>query len=112
MVIVGNSVQDLQNSLNQLYDYCQYWGLVVNTEKTKIVVFRKRGHVLPSELWYYNNQVLEVVDDFNYLGTVLNHTGSFKLNNQYIGKSLKAMNVLLMNIRNFRIMSSNISSII
>ena len=73
-------------------------------KKTKIIVFRKRGPVLPSEQWYYNNEVLEVVDDFNYLGTVFNHTGSFKLSNQYIiGNSLKAMNVLLINIKKFEL---------
>ena len=57
MVLVGNSVQDLQNSLNQLYDYCQYWGLEVNTEQTMIEVFLKRGPALPSEHLYYNNEL-------------------------------------------------------
>ena len=100
MVVVGNSVEDLQNSLNQLHEYCQYWGLEVNIDKTKIVVFRKRGHILPTEKWFYNGQDLEVVDNINYLGTVFNYTGSFVLNNQYIiGKSLKAMNILLYNIK-------------
>ena len=45
MVIIGNSNEDLQNSLNTLYDYCTIWGLEVNTSKTKVVVFRKRGQV-------------------------------------------------------------------
>ena len=100
MVVVGNSVEDLQNSLNQIHEYYQYWGLEVNVDKTKIVVFRKRRHVLPTEKWFYNGQALEVVDNINYLGTVFNYTGSFILNNQYIiGKSLKAMNILLYNVK-------------
>ena len=43
MVIFGNSPEDLQNSLNRLHEYCNTWGLEINTEKAKIVVFRKRG---------------------------------------------------------------------
>jgi len=42
----------------------------VNTEKTKVMVFRKRGYTRPVELWHYGASYLEVVDNFNYLGTV------------------------------------------
>ena len=98
MVLVRNSVQDLLNSLNQPYDFCQYWGLEVHTEKTKIVVFRKGSPALPSEQWYYNNQVLEVADDFNYLGTV------WEIAKYHECFTYKYQEIL--------IMSSNISSII
>ena len=78
MVIFRNSVEDLQNSLNRLHEYCEFWGLEVNINKTKVVrVFRRRGPVLVSEKWYYNGHALEVVDNFNYLGTVFYFTGSF-----------------------------------
>jgi len=41
---------------------------------------------------------LDVVNDFNYLGTVFNYTGIFALNQQQlVGKGLKALNVLLIN---------------
>ena len=43
MVIVGKDRNDLQRSLDLLNSYCNKWGLAVNTEKTKVVVFRKRG---------------------------------------------------------------------
>ena len=33
MVIIGNSVTDLQNSLNELQSYCDKWGLQVNVAK-------------------------------------------------------------------------------
>ena len=54
MNIFGNSPGDLQNSLNKLYDYCQKWSLKVNTDKTKIMIFRKKGKPLPHEKNYYN----------------------------------------------------------
>jgi len=85
-----------------LYDYCQTWGLTVNPDKSKIVVFRKRGPILESEKWLYNSVPLDTVDNFNYLGVVFNYTGSFVLNQSTIaGKGLKALNTLLANIRWF-----------
>ena len=100
MVIFGEDQNDLQNSFNMLSEYCERWGLEVNTDKTKVMVFRKRGRVERDINFYYDNQRLEIVDDFNYLGVVLNYTGSFTLNQQNLsGKGLKAMNVLLSKLR-------------
>jgi hypothetical protein len=48
----------------------------------------------------YKGNKIETVNDFNYLGTVFNYTGSFVLNQETIvGKALKAMNILLVNIK-------------
>ena len=49
MAIVGKTPCEIQNHLDNLYTYCNHWGLQVNTIKTKIVVFRKRGGLLPTE---------------------------------------------------------------
>ena len=105
MIILGNSIEDLQSSLNRLSEYCDKWGLEVNVEKTKIVVFRKRGQARENETWLYKNNEIEIVNDFNYLGVVFNYTGSFVLNNLFIyGKALKAMNVLVANsVRKYEI---------
>ena len=102
MVIVGNSPEDLQNSLNLLFKYCSDWGLTVNIQKTKIVVFRKRGQIREGESWTYNDEHIEVVNDFNYLGIVFNYTGTFVLNQETLaGKGLKALNVLVANTRKY-----------
>lgn len=96
MAILGNSVADLQNSLDLLSRYCLKWGLEVNTDKSKIVVFRKHGNVTENERWVYNNNEIEIVDNFNYLGTVFNYNGSFVFNQETLsGKGLKALNVLI-----------------
>ena len=64
--------------------------------------FRKRGGLRPDEKWTYNGQNIEVVNDFNYLGTVFNYTGNFNLNKEYItGKALKSMNLLLYKTKEF-----------
>ena len=101
MVILGSSQQDLQNSLNLLYEYCHKWGLTVNTDKTKVLIFRKRGRVDNRLVFTYNDNQLDIVDNFNYLGVVFNYTGTFLLNQQHLsGKGLKAMYTLLCNVRN------------
>ena len=49
IILLANSADNLQNSLNVLADYCTRWKLTVNTAKTKIMVFRKGGR-LPNNL--------------------------------------------------------------
>ena len=51
MVVLANNTVELQNNLDLLYTYCSKWGLQVNTDKTKIVVFRKRGGLKDDESW-------------------------------------------------------------
>ena len=102
MVILGKDRDDLQKSLDRLEYYCNKWGLEVNTEKTKVVVFRKRGGLLNNESWTYKGVNLEVVNNFNYLGTVFNYTGTFVLNQEtLVGKGLKALNCLLFNTKKY-----------
>ena len=66
MAVFGNSVEDLQNKLNLLHDYCINWGLEVNSNKTKIMVFRKRGGLKSNEKWKYNGvDVEDMIMDFH-----------------------------------------------
>ena len=58
--------------------------------------------MLNNESWIYNGTPLEVVNDFNYLGTVFNYTGTFVLNQEtLVGKGLKAFNCLLYNLKRY-----------
>ena len=102
-MILSLTPEDLQLSLNNLSEYCVKWGLEVNVAKTKIVVFRKRGILKRNEHWVYNNELLETVDHFNYLGITFNYTGNFKINIETIyGKGVKAMNSLISNINKYK----------
>jgi hypothetical protein len=79
MVILATNLSDLQSSLNKFYEYCNTWGLQVNVDKSKCMVFRKRGGLRKREAWFYdaNSYILENVNDFNYVGVAFNHTGKF-----------------------------------
>ena len=104
MVILSLTPEDLQLSLNNLSKYCVKWRLEVNVAKTKIVVFRKRVILKRNEhCRVYNNELLETVDHFNYLGITFNYTGNFKINIETkYGKGVKAMNSLISNINKYK----------
>ena len=42
-VILSESPDDFQNSLNVFHNYCNQWRLTVNLTKTKVVVFGSRN---------------------------------------------------------------------
>ena len=58
----------LQQLLNEFQSYCVRWNLNVNPEKSKIVVF---GHRSRQRAFSLNEQPIEVVDNFKYLGVLL-----------------------------------------
>ena len=102
IILFGKSPEDLQNALNVLYDYCKRWKLTVNTNKTKILVFRKGGR-LPNDLnFVYNNVSIEIVNKFCYLGVVFTSGGSnFETQKTLSGQALKAVFTLNKYLFNF-----------
>ena len=102
IIIFGNSPEDLQKSLATLEDYCSKWKLTVNTNKTKIMVFRKGGR-LPNDLDFkYKNISIEIVNKFCYLGVIFTSGGSsFETQKTLSGQALKAVFTLNKYLYNF-----------
>ncbi len=75
-VLISESAEGLQSSMNNLFEYCTKWNITVNVEKTKIVIFHK-GRLKKGYRWVYNNNPIEIVNNFNYLGIVVSSSGSF-----------------------------------
>ena len=61
MALFSTTREGLQAGLNSLKIYCLKWGLTVNTEKTKVVVFRKGGKNSQEDKWTYNGKNIDVV---------------------------------------------------
>ena len=59
IVIFANSKEELQLSLDALYEYCQRWKMIVNNNKTKVMVYRKSGRLTALTQLYYNNEELK-----------------------------------------------------
>ena len=92
IVIFANSKEQLQLNVDALYEYCQRWKMIVNINKTKFMVFRKSGRLTALTTFYYNNEELEKVGKFPYLGIVFSTGGSFSdSQNALSGQALKAI---------------------
>ena len=106
MVIFSDTPEGLQLSLSldRLHRYCDSWNLTVNSDKTKVMVFRKGGRLSNNEQWFYNGVTLEIVNQFNYLGLVFTSGGSFMQATKTLsGKALGAMCSLLSVTRNMEV---------
>ena len=79
-----HSPQALQSLLNDLHMYCSTWNLTVNTNKTKIMIFERGRHSTFD--FVYNNTVLDVVDNFKYLGIYFFKNGSWSRTQKYIAR--------------------------
>ena len=72
-VLFSTSAEKLQIMVNKLNDYSSIRNLKVNTNKTKIMIFEK-GRKTNVNI-YYNGILLEIVDNFKYLGTMFYKNG-------------------------------------
>ena len=76
-IVLAESPEEMQLALNAVKKYCDNWFLNINVSKTKVVIFAK-GVVRVYPQFYFGEHVLEVVQDYVYLGTLINYNGRFK----------------------------------
>ena len=98
LVIMSRSKSGLQTCLNNLQMYCDKWGLELNTDKTKTMVFSKRGsHLVDLS---FRGIPLECVKNYNYLGFNLSNNGKMShVIRDRINKSSRVANMVLQAIR-------------
>ena len=75
LIILSESAEGLQNSLIALDEYCDKWGLSINTTKTHTIIFNPKKK--QQTLFSLNGINLEPVNNIQYLGIVLNQNGTF-----------------------------------
>lgn len=98
-VIMSDSQEDFQNSLNYFYNYCKEWHLKINFNKTKIVIFGARQ--LQHFDFKIGNNGIEIQDHFRYLGITFSSNGSFlKARKHIVEQANKAMYLLFTKINN------------
>jgi len=71
LVLLSTSQNGLQNAIDKLGLYCNKWKLSVNINKTKIIVFNKKGHMFSNLKFHILNEDIEIVSSYCYLGVVL-----------------------------------------
>ena len=78
LALGSTSLAGLQAQLDVLHDYARCWGLTVNVEKTKVVIFRAASTLVcsnPSLL--YDGKSIDFVESFKYLEVDLHCTKPF-----------------------------------
>ena len=76
-IIMAEGPNELQLALNALSEYCQTWKLKINIDKTKIIRFSKGKPKKAIQPFYLNNEIVELVESYIYLGTTIKFNGSF-----------------------------------
>ena len=76
LIIISTSKIGLQNSLNALENYTKKWKLEINTKKTKCITFSKGNQKEKHQFKIYN-KIIDNVNEYKYLGIVINKKGSF-----------------------------------
>ena len=95
IAIFTTSPDSLQSQLNAIQHYSGKWGLKINVNKTKICIFERKKSACNFR-WYINQDPVEIVDEFCYLGIKFHYTGNLtKAVHALNEQALKAFNQLL-----------------
>jgi hypothetical protein len=95
LVLVGDNIRHVQHLLDNLSSFCVKWGLSVNMEKTKFMVFRNGGIVRKNEKVYFNGEKLKLVSCYKYLGLIISSRLSWSPAQKTLSEQAeKAMNCI------------------
>ena len=80
LVLISHSARGLENALSVLSEYCNNWLLSVNPKKTKVMIFQKkfRKSIINKYSFQINNQNIDIVHNYTYLGISFSNNGNFK----------------------------------
>ena len=91
--LLSSSATGLQKCLDTLAEYCDDWKLLVNVEKTKVMIFSRRKVDFN---FTYRGRELETVSSFKYLGVVISSNGKYTDCKKHLeGQGTKAMYCIL-----------------
>ena len=91
LLIMSESEVGLQNSLSHLDSFCQKWRMTINTDKSNVMLIQK-GKRTSNRSFYLQNQTLKIVEEYKYLGCIIDNKGAFNLCKQDLHKKgLKAL---------------------
>jgi hypothetical protein len=77
ILLLSESAEGLQKSLDKLSEYCKKWQLSVNVKKTKAIIFQQRNIPYNKSDFYLNGYKLEKLLKYKYLGNLIEASGKF-----------------------------------
>ena len=91
VVVLANSPENLQKYMDEVETYTKRWGLTVNTNKTKVVIFNSKGKLINLKIMYGKTE-LESVMSYKYLGLHFHVSGKFEIaRKDLLDRGMKAM---------------------
>ena len=74
---MSKTKKGLQKQIDIMEGYSDNWKLKVNIEKTKVIIFNKRGRLIKDENISCKGSIIESVKYYKYLGLLLDSNGKF-----------------------------------
>ena len=109
LVLVSETKEGLQNSLDILHHFTKSWFLEVNLSKTKCLIFEKGGSGNTHGQWMLGEVPVEMCNSYCYLGVVFDKSGSMVTAYKALrDKALGAMFSLIRNINKHRTVSPSL----
>ena len=106
IVLLSESEIGLQHMLNFLSVWCKTWHININETKSNIIHFRKSNRSRTQALFKFDNKILQVVDEYRYLGFYLNEYMNMEKSVIHLAtagtRALGAIRNKLYNIKNIR----------
>ncbi|KAK3102881.1 hypothetical protein FSP39_014619 [Pinctada imbricata] len=87
IALITQNEKDMQDLLNTVESWCKQWRLKINTDKTKVVHFRKRQRNRSQLTLKLNGRDLSYESSYKYLGVIFDEFASFKDNAENLAKS-------------------------
>ncbi len=86
-VLVAENESDLQHLINILENWCYRWRLSVNVDKTKVMHFRTKNKPATKTVFVINEQPLECVSEYKYLGILIDEFMDFSKTAELLASS-------------------------
>ena len=78
LLILSESKEGLQNSINNLSKYCYNWQLTINVKKTKTMIFQRVDSKHEKSIATYETENLTNVSEYTFLGIQVKSNGDLK----------------------------------
>ena len=97
----ANAIEDVMNNkLKKIVEWLQLNKLSLNAQKTKMMVFQKKKSPSVTPKLSINNTSIDLVDEFNFLGIMLDKTLTFKPHKNKVMGKLRWSNFVLNKLKN------------
>ena len=93
----------MQQLLDTLHNWCKRWRVLVNTDKSKVVHFRRGRRQRTEFVFKVGDNVLELTEKYKYLGVIFSEKGDFNLNATNLAKGGgRALGSIITKLRNLK----------